>query len=185
MEETEEEQYQRLNCGTLPTHIWDIFPAHGQYIVQLMKFAGYQSRETIVKLKDPDEKRKMLSFAANHTFLLDEAGMKETFGIFVKKPEAVMILPGLETVFQRFIKTVENLIPKKKQANKRIPSSTSTANSTLTASESLNATTSSTPDATTKLNAENLKDRILNQIMKRIQSESDSPKLSREEAGIF
>ena len=71
-DETEEEKYQRLNCGTIPDYLWNIFPSHGQYIVQLLMFARYQSRETILKLKDPDEKKKMLSFAANHSFLLDQ-----------------------------------------------------------------------------------------------------------------
>ena len=100
-----------------------------------------------------------------------------------------MILPGLETVFQRFIKTVENIIPKKKLSNKKVFSSSSIFTSTL------NTTTSSTLNetATTNLNVEHLKERILKQIMKRVSSSgssesdltNDKPSLSREEAGIF
>ena len=176
--ETEEERYQRLHYETIPDKLWDIFPAHGQYIVQLLKLGGYQSRETIVKLKDPAETKKMLSFAANHSFLLDEGELKQTFGLFAKEPKSVMILPGLEGVFQRFIKTVENIIPKKKQSNNKLssPTGSSVKPKDHQVDESVNL----------KWNAKKLQDRLLDWIMKRnpVNSEDNSISMTRDEAGI-
>ena len=104
-----------MNYQTIPSKLWEIFPAHGQYLVNLLKFCGYQSRETIIKLKDEKEIVKMFQFAGKHHDLLDQEEKNATFGIFSRKPTAVMILPGLTPVFRRFVKEVDDLIPKTKQ----------------------------------------------------------------------
>ena len=129
--ETEEEKENRLNYGTLPEHLWKIIPSHGAYMENLLKFAGYNSRASIVKLKDKEEMKKVVAFAAEHAYLIEKDDLKKTFGIFAKNPEAVKVLPGLEPDIKRFIDAVENLIPKKPkpatppQASKRTAESTS------------------------------------------------------------
>lgn len=57
----------------------------------------------------------MFEFAGKHHDLLDQEEKNATFGIFSRKPTAVMILPGLTPVFRRFVKEVDDLIPKTKQ----------------------------------------------------------------------
>ena len=54
----------------------------------------------------------MFSFAAENHDLLDADEKLTTFGRFHRKPESICILPGLEPVFKRFVKAVENLISK-------------------------------------------------------------------------
>lgn len=161
--ETDEEKYKRLNYETIPSELWNIFPTHGNYIVELLKFAGYQSRETILKLKDPDEKRKWLTFVAEHSFLMDETEKKKTFGIFAKKPEFVKIIPGLETVFTRFIKSVEDLIPKASTRNSTVSHETGKVKSNKT------------------WTVDKLLGRIMDTVMKRVPS-SKNPDLTREKA---
>jgi len=58
----------------------------------------------------------MFAFASQHHDLLDQEEKISTFGIFARKPTAVSILPGLTPVFRRFIKEVEDLVPKPKQS---------------------------------------------------------------------
>ena len=136
-EESEADQFNRLNYQTIPEKLWKIFPSHGSYLVHILKFCGYQSRETILKLKDEKEVAKMFEFAAQHHDLLDQEEKILTFGIFARKPTAVSILPGLTPVFRRFIKEVEDLVPKPKQsASKFFQKSTSSPSSSLPAAAS-------------------------------------------------
>ena len=76
------------------------------------KFCGYQSREIIIKLRDEKEISKMLEFAAKSHDVLDENEKVYTLGRFHRKPESLCILPGLVPVFKRFVKAVDDLIPK-------------------------------------------------------------------------
>ena len=110
-EETEE--YDRLNYQTIPDHVWKIFPAHGEYVVNALQFCDYRNREAIVKLKDKTEANKMFKWLADHHELVPSDEKKQIFGIFASKPHLVAILPGLESSFKRFVKTVEDLVPKK------------------------------------------------------------------------
>ena len=56
--ETDEQRYQRLNNEPIPDNLWNMIPQHGKYIVNIMKFCGYQTRNSIVKLKEKDEVKK-------------------------------------------------------------------------------------------------------------------------------
>ena len=103
---------------SIPEHLSNIFPSHGEYIANILKFCGYQSRETIVKLRDKDEVKKMFTFAATYCDLIDKNNRRKTFGIFARNPQTVTVLPGLKPVLKRFITAVENLIPKKSPISK-------------------------------------------------------------------
>lgn len=102
--------YEDPNFETIPDELWNIFPSHGKYIKEMMIFCGYQSRESILKLKDNEEVQKMLKFTIQNEAVLEGDERKKVFGMFYKQPNLLSIKPGLEPVFKRFISQVENLI---------------------------------------------------------------------------
>ena len=70
--ETDVQRYDRINYQTIPNYLWDIIPDHGKYLIEIMKFSGYRNRASIFKLKDREEMKKMVAFAADHSYLIDE-----------------------------------------------------------------------------------------------------------------
>ena len=112
-EETDE--YDRLNYQTIPDHVWKIFPAHGEYVVNALQFCGYRNREAIIKLKDKTEANKMFKWLADHHELVPSDEKKQIFGIFASKPHRVAILPSLESSFKDLSKQLKTWFPKRDQ----------------------------------------------------------------------
>ena len=110
--EDEAERYERLDFGDLPQHLWDEFPESGEYIMHIMKFCGYKSRDAILRLKDEQEVTNMFKTAIELQELIPEEDRKITFGIFEKNPTMLKVLPGVDPGFKRFLKMVEGLVPK-------------------------------------------------------------------------
>ena len=80
--------------GTIPDEIWNIFPSQGTYVKKIMKFSGYETIDSVLKLKSKDEIEKMFSFVKTMADVVEEKDAM--LGIFSKCPEKVMLLPGLE-----------------------------------------------------------------------------------------
>ena len=78
----------------IPDEIWKIFPSQGTYVKKIMKFSGYETIDSVLKLKSKDEIEKMFSFVKTMADVVEEKDAM--FGIFSKCPEKVMLLPGLE-----------------------------------------------------------------------------------------
>ena len=56
----DEDENESIEPDIIPIKLWNIFPPTGQYIRHLCEFAGYQSRDAIMKLKNDDELKNML-----------------------------------------------------------------------------------------------------------------------------
>ena len=70
-----------------------------------MEFAGYQTRESVARLRNANELQKMFDFVVEMADVIND---KNIFGgIFEFKPDKVRVLPGLEPVFKRFLDEVE------------------------------------------------------------------------------
>ena len=69
-----------------------------------MEFAGYTTRDAVLRLRDAKELRKMFEFAIDMSDIIEDK--QNYFGIFAKKPEKVRVLPGLEAVFKDFLHAV-------------------------------------------------------------------------------
>lgn len=74
-----------------------------------MIFAGYDTVTSVSRLDSKAEREKMIQFAINVNQGLDEAQRKRIFGFFHKIPEKLMILPGVEIIFDEFIRAVNEL----------------------------------------------------------------------------
>ena len=66
-----------------------------------MTFSGYATIDAIIRLEKEDEQKQMFEFVVSMKDVIDDK--KKMFGIFASKPENVTILPGLKTVFEKFI----------------------------------------------------------------------------------
>lgn len=74
--------------------------------VQTMLFCGYETVDAVIKLEKEEEQMKMFEFVVSMKDVIEDP--HKIFGIFVNKPEKIMILPGLKTVFEKFIELVKN-----------------------------------------------------------------------------
>ena len=84
-----------------------------------MKFSGYADVDSMLRLKKPDEMKKMIKFAVEMIDLVPNKD--DMFGIFSRKPEKVCVLPGLELSFERFLNEVGKLKPREKSTSKKEP----------------------------------------------------------------
>merc|ERR1712150_296679 len=65
-------------------------------------------RESILKLKDPNELKKIFDFVIAMVDVIDNKN--EMFGIFSDKPESLRVLPGLQPNLDEFINSVDKLV---------------------------------------------------------------------------
>ncbi|CAB4013594.1 Hypothetical predicted protein, partial [Paramuricea clavata] len=101
----------------IPDEIWNMFPSKGTYLKNIIKFSGYETIDSVLKLKSKDEIEKMFLFVKTMADIVEEKDAM--FGIFSKCPEKVMLLPGLEPVLTKFLDAVEKL--KSEKSSKKIP----------------------------------------------------------------
>ena len=106
VEEWDEDRYDEVNLCDIPEDLWKLIPSYGKYIENIMKFAGYVNRESILRLKCDKEVSLMFKYVADRS--KDKEAM---FGIFELDPSLLAISPGLKPTFKRFISKVENLVP--------------------------------------------------------------------------
>ena len=52
--------------GAIPDEIWNIFPSQGTYVKKIMKFSGYETIDSVLKLKSKDEIEKNVFFCQNN-----------------------------------------------------------------------------------------------------------------------
>ena len=88
----------------IPDQLWKLLPNTAMYLRNIMEFAGYTTRDAVLRLRDGKELRKMLDFAIEMSDVIEDK--QKYFGIFAKKPEKVRVLPGLEAVFKKFLDSV-------------------------------------------------------------------------------
>ena len=69
-----------------------------------MLFSGYETIDDIITLQNEEEKIKMFQFVTTMKDIIEN--QEEMFGSFSKMPEKVMVLPGLKTVFNKFINSL-------------------------------------------------------------------------------
>ena len=81
----------------IPPHLWNILPPNAFYLRNIMEFAGYQTRESVIRLKHPEELQKMFNFVIELYDVIEDK--KGCFGIFASKTEKLRVLPGLEPTF--------------------------------------------------------------------------------------
>ena len=98
---TQQEKYEGNDTESdIPLKVWNIIPPRGLYLKNIMKFSGYDRRESILKLKSKDEIGKMFDFAKSMCDLVDNKD--SLFGIFSRNRDKVMIMPGLEVSYEYF-----------------------------------------------------------------------------------
>ena len=73
--------------------LWNLIPAAGSYIKNIMKYSGFDTKSAIVKLKQTQELDGMFEFARSMVDVIEDK--TAMFGIFHKNPEKVRVLPGL------------------------------------------------------------------------------------------
>ena len=113
VDEWDEDRYDAVNLGDIPDELWDLFPSNGKYIVNIMKFAGYVNRASILRLKCDTELTSMFKYVADRSKLVKDK--EAMFGVFEIDPSLLAIHPGLKPTFKRFLNKVENLVPKRKK----------------------------------------------------------------------
>ena len=95
--------------NVIPKHVYDLLPHSANYLKEMMTYAGYETISSVSKLESSEERAKWISFIVSmHGAMGNEEG-KKVFGKFYNIPEKLMILPGLETAFYDFVKTVKKL----------------------------------------------------------------------------
>ena len=112
VDEWYENPYNAVNLGDIPDEIWNLYPSNRKYIANIMKFAGYVNRESILRLKCDGDITSMLKYVADRSKLVKDK--EAMFGEFELYPSLLAIHPGLKPTFNRFITIVENLVPKRK-----------------------------------------------------------------------
>ena len=107
---------------TIPPNLYKAIPGTGQYIVEMMEFCGYSDVDSVLRLREPEERNKMFDFMRDMAETMGDEDKKKLFGIFWKIPHKVRMLPGVEHRFNQFLKEVEilkNPIKQSKQKNKQ------------------------------------------------------------------
>ena len=80
-----------------------------------MIFSGYDNVESIVKLESEDEQKCMFDFVVKMKDAVPDPS--STFGVFQKKPEEIMLLPGLKHTFAKFIENVKKFDKRNRKTN--------------------------------------------------------------------
>ena len=93
----------------IPDNLWKIFPVKGQYIKNILIYSGYETFDSIIKLKDDSELTEPISFVNEMSEIMVENEKRENFGIFANHPDKLRIIPGLKAVISRFVGSVEKL----------------------------------------------------------------------------
>ena len=91
----------------IPENIWALIPPRGAYLIEIMKFCGYDEVDSVLLLREEDERTKMFDFIKEMVDIVDDK--EKTFGIFATVPEKVRILPGVERKFEDFLDEVQKL----------------------------------------------------------------------------
>ncbi len=84
----------KVKDENLPEYLWNVFPATGSYLKNILKFCGYVTVNSVLKLKHQDELEKAFTFTKSMVDLIDNK--EEVLGIFHRFPEKLMMMPGLE-----------------------------------------------------------------------------------------
>ncbi len=71
-----------------------MFPQSGQYLKNIMKSSGYETIESILKLRHQEELNKMFDFIKSVSDIIEDK--EEMFGVFKSNPNKVTLIPGLE-----------------------------------------------------------------------------------------
>ena len=103
----------------IPITVWNILPKNANYIRKIMIFSGYETLDSVITLQNEAERKKMFQFAVMMKDVIEDHD--EMFGIFSRIPEKVMILPGLNSVFEKFIQAAVHL---KKEHQQKIQPNT-------------------------------------------------------------
>ena len=82
------------SVDSVPETFWTMFPPSGNYIKNILKFSGYDTPESIIKLKDEAELEKAFDFVKSVSDIVPNT--TEMFGIFSGNPESVVLIPGLK-----------------------------------------------------------------------------------------
>ncbi len=82
------------SVDSLPEAFWTMFPPSGNYIKNILKFSGYDTPESIIKLKDEAELGKGFDFVKSVSDIVPNT--EEMFGIFCGNPQSVVLIPGLK-----------------------------------------------------------------------------------------
>ena len=56
----------------IPDNLWKIFPVKGQYIKNILIYSGYETFDSIIKLKDDSELTEAISFVKEMSEIMDE-----------------------------------------------------------------------------------------------------------------
>ena len=96
-----------VSPDTIPGELWNVFPPNGSYIRHLLEFCGYQSRNSILQLRNAVEFNSMIDFAKQMHSAISLDERRKIFGIFCDSPEKLCILPGLKETFKSFLAMVE------------------------------------------------------------------------------
>lgn len=120
----EELEQFKTGSGVVPQKFWEFFSApSSKYVMEILRFCGYETYDSVIKLKKPGEIEKMLNFVKENVELIDDKS--KILGFFEKDPSKLKLLPGVEPILQGFITSVEKardprkrppttLLPKKK-----------------------------------------------------------------------
>ena len=105
-----------MNSQEIPKNIWGLIPSCGEYLIEIMKFSGYDEIDSVLQLKEDEERKKMFDFVKEMIDVVEDRD--KTFGIFATVPDKVRVLPGLEKKFEDFLNAVEKLRNPKKTVEK-------------------------------------------------------------------
>jgi hypothetical protein len=76
--------------------LWNIFPPQSNYLKNILKYSGYETYESIVKLKEKEELEQVFEFVKCMSDVVPD--IEEMFGIFSRNPQNTMLIPGLKVI---------------------------------------------------------------------------------------
>lgn len=62
----------------------------------ILKFSGYETYESIIKLKDKEELAQVFEFVKSMSDVVPDK--EEMFGVFSRNPQKTMLIPGLKVI---------------------------------------------------------------------------------------
>ena len=74
---------------SIPEVLWDMFPPKCHFLRNIVRFAGYETKESAMKLRTEDERTKMFDFVKCMIDIVEDKD--EMFGIFKRNPQKVML----------------------------------------------------------------------------------------------
>ena len=128
--------------------------------MEMLKFSGYETFESVMKLKKPGEIEKIIDFVKENIDVIDDKS--KILGIFEKNPSKLKLLPGVEPILQKFISSVEMAKYPKKRHVPSLPSQKKVQSSHKTKNVSIENSIPpvETLDSEDKNTNENIVDRI-------------------------